>query len=688
MNNLPSANQFVDQGNQSYFAKDYSTAIAFFQTALSINPHQVVATTNLATCYLALGENALALKFARRAVRLAPDFPDALRNLGFLYQKTNNYHKSLSVFEKALKINPKDQDALKGKIIAFQELNIGGPKLQKTLQQILKLKIQDPDLLYNLGNLAARQNLMREAARLYEQNLKQNPNHLPTYISLTLIYTHLRQNKQKIWAHKKIIEIDTSNIWKVWSLNQLALAYLQNFQYSKVIDCLKKCLELDPNFSKTYNNLYLTYRQMCDWNNSDKISKNHEFLEIEDPFINLLRSEDPAENQKKAVTAVREITNQLPILPLHLGKPKKKIRLGYLSSDLRHHPIGMMVAPLFGLHNRQYFEVYVYSSGINDQSYYRKKPEKEADKFFDVSLLKPVELAQKINQDEIDILIDLTGFTLGNKLETCSYHPAHIQISYLGFPGTSGADFMDYLIADKVIIPPSGKKFYTEKVVYLPNCYQINDKDRPISKAKYTKKNLKLPENAVIYTSFNQSFKFDPETFTIWLNILKAVPNSVLWLLKQGNRLTKNLQNFAQKNGVEPNRIIFAPYLPNQEHLARLQLADIALDTKNYGGHTSTTDCIYASVPVITTIGKHFASRVSASILNHYGLPELITNSTIEYQDMAIELGNNPQKLLKLKNKIKKLKPNNPLFDTQKFVQDLEKIYLNLWQDYLTNYDL
>ena len=283
-----------------------------------------------------------------------------------------------------------------------------------------------------------------------------------------------------------------------------------------------------------------------------------------------------------------------------------------------------------------------------------------------------------IYNDVVDILVDLKGHTNGNRLGIMALKPAPISVTWLGFPGTTGASYIDYVIADDIVVPKKHQKYYTEKVLYMPNSYQPNDNEQKISDLRFKRQDLGLPEKGIVFASFNQSYKISSETFASWMKILKAVPNSVLWLYEKLDLASLNLKKEAKKRGVDPKRLIFAGNLPKEDHLVRLKSVDIALDTFTYNGHTTTSDCLWAGVPVITLKGNHFASRVSASLLTAIGLPELITNSQKEYEELAISLANSPKRLTAIRNSLFLNLKSKPLFDTIQFTKDLEKIYAKI----------
>jgi len=398
----------------------------------------------------------------------------------------------------------------------------------------------------------------------------------------------------------------------------------------------------------------------------------------ETPFFSAVRKDNPAQNAAVAKAWTNHWTtrykNLNPPIFTHKARSRKKIKIAYTSEGFREFPTTHNISGVFENHDRKRFELYLYSYGSDDKSIYRKRLMKTADVFRDIKHLSLMDKARVIYKDKIDILVDLKGHTRGSRFEFMYSRPAPIQVEWLGFVGTTQADFIDYFIADKTVLPPPLANKFSEKIIYMPNTYWPTDDKLPISDIKYKKTDFGIKENALVFASFNQPYKIEPEIFDVWMRILKSVPNSILWQWS-GYRARKNILKEARKRGVAKERIVFAKDLPKSDHLARLKLADIGLDTTICNGHTTTTDALWSGVPVITTMGQHFASRVSASMLKAVGLPELITRDTKEYEQLAIKLANNPEKLTALRSKLSANLKTEPLFDTKKLTKHLEKAY-------------
>ena len=338
---------------------------------------------------------------------------------------------------------------------------------------------------------------------------------------------------------------------------------------------------------------------------------------------------------------------------------------------------------LFGLHDRCCFKVVAYSYGRNDNSGYRKQIERDCDKFVELDSMNHLEAAHAINNDEVDILVELKGYTEGNRLEICAHRPAPVQVAWLGFPGTTGADFLDYIITDRIVTPREHAQYFSEKFVYMPHTYQVNDCHQKIAENKFQRRDFGLPEDGFVFCSFNEPYKIESVMFDVWMNVLSRVPQSVLWLFKKEHATEENLKYEAGLRGIDAHRIIFADKLPKDKHLARLQLADLFLDTRIVNGHTTTSDALWASVPVLTLQGNHFASRVSASLLRAVGLPEMITTCLPEYEAHAVQLAADPGLLKTIKEKLSRNRLTKPLFDTVCFARNLEHAYNMMWQIYL-----
>ena len=425
----------------------------------------------------------------------------------------------------------------------------------------------------------------------------------------------------------------------------------------------------------------------CDWNNYEKITNKIFHLVDEgrmasEPFgfQGIASSEELL--KKCAALYSHDKFPQLDNFSEFIQYKHHKIRIGYLCGEFRHQATSLLMTRVWEMHDKSKFEIFAFDNGWDDGSEYRQRIVKAFTKIFDISKISDLEVVKLIQENEIDILVNLNGFFGEARQRVFSYKPAPIQVNYLGFPGTIGISYMDYIIADKAVIPEESKVHYVEKIAYLPNSYQANDDQRKISDRKFSKTQLGLPKDAIVFACFNNNYKITPPIFDSWMRILSIVQGSVLWLLADNSIAKNNLIRGAIARGIDSSKLVFAERMPIEEHLARHDLADLFLDTLPYNAHTTCSDALWAGLPVLTLIGNTFPSRVAASLLTAINLPELITNSQEEYEALAIELAMNPKKLADIKLKLANNRLTAPLFDTPLFTKNLECAYIKMYERY------
>ena len=564
----------------------------------------------------------------------------------------------------------------------------------KTFKKALRLYPNDYRTWFNLGLAYQKQNKFREAIRCYNRNITlfgENPHALK---NLAVCYG-LVGDKEKTLEIIKILNFDGDRFDTYFNLGTV---YSVHGDPTNAIESYKKAIELNPHFALSYGRLFSLYLGLCDWDEAEKLTSSiKKFnkqafkegkLACEMPYVNVIRTQDLKDNYLVAKSRTDQLMDSVNANPVKFlfdrEKKKKVLRISYLSCDYHDHATVHLILGLFRNHNRKKFKIYAHSHGVEDKSDYRKEVVKSVDCFRDIAGLNDKEAALAIYRDKIDILVDLKGHTNGNRLAVALYRPTPINLTWLGFPGTTGSNRIDYIVSDKKIIKPSEEKYYSEKVVYMPDTYQINDDKQKISGKNFKILDFGLPEDKFIFSSFTQPYKISRDTFDNWINILKKVPNSVLWLYEKEPLAIKNLRLYASLKGVRNSRLIFSPRLPKDEHLKRLSLSDLALDTFTYNGHTTTSDSLWAGVPVVTLKGNHFASRVSSSLLSSAGLPELITKTKKEYCDKAILLATNQQKLESLRKKVETKAKKSALFDSRGFTRNLEKAYTTMYQNYVS----
>ena len=465
---------------------------------------------------------------------------------------------------------------------------------------------------------------------------------------------------------------------------------IQLKRYDEAIAHYDKALSLKADMEWIFGDWLHTKMKICSWSDVleslDSISKKvMQGKKVTHPFPLLALNDDALLHKKSSEIYIQSSYPFNPVLEPILKRPQsQKIRVGYFSADFKNHPVAFLIAELFEIHDRSKFEIYAFSlAGDSDEM--RGRLVKAFDHFINVETQSDIQIAKLARDFGIDIAVDLTALTKDSRTGIFSYRAAPIQVNYLGYPGTMGADYIDYIIADKTLIPLDAQSSYTEKVVYLPNSYQVNDRKRLISDRQFTRHELGLPEDEFVFCCFNNNFKILPVTFTSWMRILKAVEGSVLWLLQDNPWAVENLKKEAQKKGVDAQRLVFAERMPLPDHLARHRQADLFLDTLPYNAHTTASDALWAGLPVLTLMGSTFPGRVGASLLKAIDLPELITNTQEEYEALAIELAMNPQKLREIKLKLARNRLATPLFDTPLFTKNLETILIKMMDRYHKN---
>jgi predicted O-linked N-acetylglucosamine transferase (SPINDLY family) len=460
---------------------------------------------------------------------------------------------------------------------------------------------------------------------------------------------------------------------------------------------LKKLESAAINYEKAYNlqpqkyyslgNLLHTQMHLCNWSNISSLQKNlpqkiANKLTVIEPFPLLSIIDNPELQLKCAEIYINHKFPEnfdLPKISPYVGH--SKIRIGYFSPDFRIHPVANLTAELYEIHDRDKFEVYAFSFGPDTKDEMNLRIKSGVDHFHDVRLLPHKEVALLSRSVELDIAVDLGGFTQDTRTGIFAMRAAPIQVNYLGYSGTMGAEYIDYLISDSTLIPKDKKHHYLEKIAYLPDSFMVNDTKNKASTREFTRKEAGLPEEGFVYSCFNHHYKITQSVFNSWMKILSQVEGSVLWLSDGNNTGVSNLKNEAEKRGVDSKRLIFAPRLDlREDHLNRIKLSDLFLDTLPYNAHATTSDALQVGLPVLTRIGKSFASRVAASLINSVNLPELITETQEQYEVMAIGLAKDKEKLKLIREKLKNNLPLSPLYDTPLYVKQLESAYEEMFE--------
>jgi predicted O-linked N-acetylglucosamine transferase (SPINDLY family) len=660
-------------------------AFSAFQKAIKVDPNEPIAWYNAANTLCDIGDYEESLIYYERSIKLNPQYCPALINYGKALFELKRYSESLTFYDEALKVNQDSLDCLINKGATLKELS----RYDEAIAHYDKVLSLKPDYAEGLSNKGVALNGLKrydEAIAHFDKALTLKPDYAEGYCNKGVVIYELKRYDEAIAHFDKALTLKPDYAEGYYNKGN-ALNELK--RYDEGIAHLNKALSLKPNMDGISGDLLKTKMKICSWSGftesladiSKKVVSSKKAI---DPFSLLALNDDSVLQKKCSEIFIQSLYSFNPVLGPILKLPKKeKIRIAYLSPDFRNHPVSVLTSELFEIHNKNRFEILAFSlqkAPIGDEINVRLR--KCFDRFIDVDGMSDREIAQLAREFQIDIAIDLAGPTQYSRTGVFSYRAAPIQVNWLGYPGTLGANYMDYIIADKTLISPELQSCYSEKVVYLPNSYQVNDRKRLISGRKFTRQELGLPDHGFVFCCFNNNFKILPATFDGWMRILKAVEGSVFWLLQDNPLVVDNLKCEALNYGVEPSRLIFAERMPLPDHLARHRQADLFLDTLPYNAHTTSSDALWTGLPVLTLIGQSFASRVAASLLNAIGLPELITSTQDEYEALAIELALNSNKLADIKLKLANNRLSAPLFDTPLFTKNLEAAYIQMYERY------
>jgi predicted O-linked N-acetylglucosamine transferase (SPINDLY family) len=586
----------------------------------------------------------------RRAARLDPR--DALYgvNLADALLKTGRSAEALAAAEAASLADPQSALALALRVNALVTMHRHEEVVR--LIESAPASLVDPDLLTVLGSARAHLCQPVEAVNAYLQALVATPAVGPLHYRLGLAFNDLGMK-------------------------------------SEAAECFRTGLLLGlGSLEAGVRDLLAFYeREICDWRGGDtqvqalceSIARLPDDAAVQNtPFAHVTLLDDPA-IQLKAARACARYYSAMPRLEPRKPVRRERLRIGYVSADFHRHATSYLMAQVLERHDRSRFEVFVYSHGRSDGSAMRQRIEGASEHFADLQASSIADMAHRIRDDEIDILVDLKGYTQHSRPPLFAMRAAPLQVSYLGFPGTTGADYIDYVIGDPVVTPLEHAPFYSEKIAQLPGCYQCNDGTRPIPRPP-SRSSQGLPEDGFVFCAFNQPYKISPEVFDVWCRLLNAVPGSVLWLLAWNKDAPIALRREAQARGVEPSRIIFAPSVPQSEHLDRIGCADIFLDTWPCNAHTTASDALWAGLPVLTLSGRTFASRVAGSLMRAVGLPELVCDDVAGYEGLARELASDRGRLEQLRARVRDARHTSSLFDGTVTARGLELVFERMWE--------
>jgi protein O-GlcNAc transferase len=588
-----------------------------------------------------------ALDLIRTALETKPNDPDGLYNRGNVLVQLERYEEALASYDAALAVQPDNEEAHHNRGNVLSKLGLPGEALA-AFDRALALKPAYTEALNNRGITLERLQRYDEALASYDRATAMRPDRAEGLYNRGNLLKELKRFDESVASYQKARAI-TKNDPDAFGIVESALA-------------------------------------ICDWKHSGELLGEVRAglmagKSIVTPFTLVGYCDDPALHLQCSKNLIADRIRIRPA-PLWNGTryQHERIKVAYLSADFREHATAYLLAELIELHDRERFEVIGVSFGADDGSDIRRRMADSFDTFHDVREWADRDIAAKLRELEVDIAVDLKGHTQDSRPEILAHRPAPIQVGYLGYPGTIGGDFLDYVLADDTVAPFDHAPFYSEKIVQLPDCYQVNDRRRAIAATTPTRQEAGLPESGFVFCCFNNNYKITQPVFEAWMRLLAKVPGSVLWLLRDNPGAERNLRDEAEKRGVDPARLVFAGRAKLEDHLARHRLADLFLDTLPYNAHTTASDALWTGLPVVTCQGNAFAGRVAASLLKAIGLPELVTHNLGDYEALALRLATDAAMLQRVRETLAGNRLSHPLFDTDRFRRGIEAAYTRMWQ--------
>jgi predicted O-linked N-acetylglucosamine transferase (SPINDLY family) len=693
----------------------FPEAFEAFQRALMVNPGFVPALNNRAVVLHKMKRFGEALADYESVLAAEPDNNDAWGNRGNLLREMNRPQEALASFDTALKADPGNVALLCSRAMALVDLK----RFDEALVVYGKALVLAPDdarTLHNRGHALMSLGRPREALKSFDRALVSEPHFADAYAgrgdaqeklgeleAAVLSYDWalalapgsagvlnnrgtalqgLRRFDEALESYNQALAVEPDFLDALYNRGNLLWLNLRRFAEAR--RDLEIVARLKPDYDYLQGDLLHLRMQQADWAGIEQ-----DFARMDEgvragkhmvrPFVYQAISQSPADLQKASVLYAAHRFPLAAGAPVH-HRAHDKIRVGYVSGDFREQATSFLAAGLYECHDRGKFEITAFDRGWDDGSAMRRRLENSFDKFVILSHLPDGEAAARIMAEEIDILVNLNGYFGAESMGIFAKRPAPIQVNYLGFPATLGADYIDYILADRIVIPEEEQHFFTEKVVYLPGSYQVNDSKRPIAETIPGRGQCGLPEKSFVFCNFNHIYKLTPAMFAVWMDILRETGDSVLWLLRSNRDFPSRLRAQAERLGVAGERLVFADPAAPADHLARMKLADLFLDSLPYNAHTTASDCLWAGVPFLTCCGGAFPGRVGASLLHAMGLPELIAGTLTDYRTLALRLARDPGLLQEIRRKLKENRSSTTLFDTERFCRHIEDAYRIMWE--------
>jgi predicted O-linked N-acetylglucosamine transferase (SPINDLY family) len=664
--------------------KDPKTAVILFEKATQVDPGNAAAFSNKGLALQSLERWEAALASYDRAITLKPDYAVAYFNRGNVLKELARADEALASYNRAIAIKADFAEAYYNRGVLLNDLEQWEAAIA-SYNQAVAIRSHYAEAFFNRGNIQRQLTQWDLALASYNQAIAVRPDYAEAYLNRGDVLHTLKQWAAALASYDHALAIK-ADYAKAYLNRGNILRQLK--QLDAALTSYRQAVAINPALEFLPGTLQYTQMQVCDWRDWMKritqLTAGIERGEPASPPFGVLAWSGSAALQRRAaniwVSRRCPLNRRLPMIPK--GDERDRIRVGYFSADFQEHATSYLIAELLELHDRSRFEVIAFSFGPDSNSPMRGRLLKACDDFIEVRDKTDGEVAMIARNLPIDIAVDLKGFTQDNRVGIFALRAAPLQVSYLGYPGTMAADYMDYLIADRTLVPEANQPHYAEKIVYVPDSYQANDAKRPIADKTFTRAELGLPPTGFVFCCFNNSFKITPDTFDCWMRILRRVPGSVLWLFADNPTAVSNLQREAASRGADAERLLFADRMALPEHLARHRAADLFIDTWPCNAHTTASDALWAGLPVLTCAGESFASRVAGSLLTAIRLPELIASTPEQYEELAVSLATDPQRLKHIRQRLADNRQTTPLFDTPLYARQIEAAYTKIYQRY------
>ena len=691
-------------------------AARLYSAVLAARPDNFDALHHLAMVKFAEGQFAEALQLIAGAMRVRPPSPQILVNQGLVLDALKRHDEALDSFDRAIKMKSKYAEAHNSRGAVLMAVGRHEEALE-SFQKALSISPGFVDAIFNRGNLLFSLKRFDEALVSYDKAVTVAPNLAAIWSNRGNTLRRLKRLDDALASYDRAIALNP-NFAEAWSNRGMVMHEFR--RYGEAVESCDRALSLSPNHPNALNNRAESLRELkrfdeamaayeklmtmqpphdnafngaancaisiCDWERRTRFATEIDarIAGGNSPVSSFVLFGYSGNRTTQLRSAQRYVADAIPATPKPLWNGETwrhdRIRIAYLSADFRIHATAFLMAGLFEHHDHTRFEVHGVSYGIDENSDMRRRLETAFHEFHNVREKSDAAIAQMLRDREIDIAIDLNGHTQESRFGILAFRPAPIAVNYLGYPGSMGAPFIDYVLADATVAPFEHQPYFTERIVHLPGSYQVNDNRRPIAENAPSRAEAGLPEQGFVFCSFNNNWKITPDVFDVWMRLLRDIEGSVLWLLRDNDGAEKNLRREAQQRGIDPSRLVFADRMPPARHLARHRLADLFLDTLPCNAHTTASDALWTGLPLLTCLGESLAGRVAASLVRAAGVPELVTADLGQYEALALLLAREPEKLREVRSRLSRDRDTCALFDTARFTRGIEAAYTTMWE--------